>query len=98
HDQSGAAPKEVARRAAGEGLRNMGIDGHCESAHKVGTNCLDTRRWNKEAEARKAGRFTRDASSGYTAQFSRTHFPSFSRSARRTASSITTRSPFSLIR
>src|SRR5207249_8342055 len=41
----------VVTRAAGEGPRGAGIDGHCESAHEADARCNDSPRRSKEAEA-----------------------------------------------
>src|SRR5207248_2685506 len=41
----------VVTRAAGEGPRGAGIDGHCESAHEADFRCDDSRFRSKEAEA-----------------------------------------------
>src|SRR5439155_24334648 len=38
----------VVTRAAGEGPRDAGIDGQCESAHEADSYCNDSRRRSKE--------------------------------------------------
>ena len=43
----------VVTRAAGEGPRDAGIDGQCESAHEADSGCNDSRRTSKEAEVRR---------------------------------------------
>src|SRR5947207_15755450 len=43
----------IVTRAAGEGPRDAGIDGQCESAHEADPRCNDSRRRSKEAEARR---------------------------------------------
>src|SRR5947207_12834896 len=52
----------VVTRAAGEGPRDAGIDGQCESAHEADSGCNDSRRTSKEAEPTgAAGEGPRDA-------------------------------------
>jgi hypothetical protein len=38
-------------RTAGEGPRDAGIDGQCESSYEADSRCNDSRRLYKEAEA-----------------------------------------------
>src|SRR6266550_5431772 len=40
-------------RAAGEGPREAGIDGNCESSYEADSGCDDLRQRSKEADARR---------------------------------------------
>src|SRR5437867_7757200 len=48
-------------RAAGEGPREAGIDGQCESAHEADCCCSDSLQIAKEAVTRAAGEGPREA-------------------------------------
>ena len=50
------ASRGVVTRAAGEGPREAGIDGDCESSHEADSRRGDSRLGSKEAEARREAR------------------------------------------
>src|SRR5947207_11580134 len=49
--QGSSSRRGAVTRAAGEGPRNAGIDGQCESAHEADSRRNDSVRRSKEAEA-----------------------------------------------